>query len=706
MKQIITLCLLAFIGTTTLNAQNTLNQLGLSSSTTSTVAYSIRKLSSNYTGSAIRVRRSSDNTTLDIGFTNNGDLDTATLKSFVGSNNGFVSYWYDQSGNGKIAIQASNSLQPIIVSTGVINRSGGLPAIKFNGSSTYLRATLTSLTASTNHTLNCVAAAATGNMVTLSSAASNNRNSCLGAGFNNGGNSGAVWFGGYGQGGSFNSGTATTQISIRSKVYASGKINGYFNGYNTLNISNVTYNLTTPDVLIGCQNIGLNQFLNGSASEVLVFTKDISNADKENIELSQSNYYGICLTTSSLTTQNACDSYTWNGVTYSTSGSYTKTFTGGNSKGCDSIATLNLTIKNATTSTDSATVCGSYTWNGVSYNNSGTYTRTFTSGNSQGCDSTATLKLTIKTTSSSTTNATICSSQLPYSWNGLTFTAAGSQTKTGFTNSQGCDSSATLNLTVVSTLPAITSTSAVCAGSTTTLSNAIPGGVWSTQATSQATINASTGLVTAKNAGTITIQYSKTGCGSVTKSFTINPIPAVPTITYAPGTVNPQAGAPTGGFCVGKTFTVVGTPNVPTGAWSATGTVSITNGGVVTINAVGAGTIKYTYTSAAGCINSRTMVGNGFACAARGVSVSGEGLVVSGDFTMYPNPAKSVVSLQVDQLIGKGQIIVTDVYGKQIKTQYLSMGTNTIDVSNFSKGMYFVSMITSQGKTTKKLVVE
>jgi hypothetical protein len=48
----------------------------------------------------------------------------------------------------------------------------------------------------------------------------------------------------------------------------------------------------------------------------------------------------------------------------------------------------------------------------------------------------------------STTSLSICNNQLPLVWNGLTFTTAGSQTKTGLVNSIGCDSSATLNLTV------------------------------------------------------------------------------------------------------------------------------------------------------------------------------------------------------------------------------------------------------------------
>jgi Secretion system C-terminal sorting domain len=73
---------------------------------------------------------------------------------------------------------------------------------------------------------------------------------------------------------------------------------------------------------------------------------------------------------------------------------------------------------------------------------------------------------------------------------------------------------------------------------------------------------------------------------------------------------------------------------------------------------------------------------------------------------MYPNPAKSFISLFVNTLIGNGTIVVTDLYGKQIKTQSLSMGTNTVDIANLAKGVYLVSTITNEGKTTKKLVVE
>jgi hypothetical protein len=93
-------------------------------------AYSLRKLRTAYTGSAIRVRRSNDNTEQDIGFTAGGDLDTASLKTFVGANNGFVTTWYDQSGNARNATQTTAGSQPRIVNTGTIERVNNKPCIR------------------------------------------------------------------------------------------------------------------------------------------------------------------------------------------------------------------------------------------------------------------------------------------------------------------------------------------------------------------------------------------------------------------------------------------------------------------------------------------------------------------------------------------------------------------------------------------------
>lgn len=98
-----------------------------------TVAYGLFKLSSTAIN-CIRVRRSSDNTELDIGFSGN-DIDASALTAFCSGTNGFVATWYDQSGNANNAVQASASVQPQIVTSGVINTdSSGNYSALFNGS--------------------------------------------------------------------------------------------------------------------------------------------------------------------------------------------------------------------------------------------------------------------------------------------------------------------------------------------------------------------------------------------------------------------------------------------------------------------------------------------------------------------------------------------------------------------------------------------
>ena len=136
----------------------------------------------------------------------------------------------------------------------------------------------------------------------------------------------------------------------------------------------------------------------------------------------------------------------WNNVICSNAGTFTKRLT--NAAGCDSVATLVLSVKLPTSSTQNIAVCANdmpYNWNGVDYNSAGTYVQNLT--NAVGCDSTATLNLSVKQVSTSNHNISICSSQLPIVWNGLTLTAAGNYIA-NLNSANGCDSLAILNLTV------------------------------------------------------------------------------------------------------------------------------------------------------------------------------------------------------------------------------------------------------------------
>ena len=117
-------------------------------------AYSVRKLSKDYSGFAMKVREntSTNNYTADVGFDDDGRVsassplsnksagsaagDTLGAWATAGSYNTIqCTTWYDQSGEGVNAVQTSPTLQPIIYSSG-LNTEGdpARAALLFDGS--------------------------------------------------------------------------------------------------------------------------------------------------------------------------------------------------------------------------------------------------------------------------------------------------------------------------------------------------------------------------------------------------------------------------------------------------------------------------------------------------------------------------------------------------------------------------------------------
>ena len=87
-------------------------------------AYSLRLLDSTYTGALVEVYNGSSYA--DIGANVFGELDTVALAAHCGSSDGFVSKWYDQSGNTNTAAQTNTANMPKIYdgTTGVITENG------------------------------------------------------------------------------------------------------------------------------------------------------------------------------------------------------------------------------------------------------------------------------------------------------------------------------------------------------------------------------------------------------------------------------------------------------------------------------------------------------------------------------------------------------------------------------------------------------
>jgi hypothetical protein len=146
----------------------------------------------------------------------------------------------------------------------------------------------------------------------------------------------------------------------------------------------------------------------------------------------------------SFSSAQVCDSYLWKGIYYTESGTFTFDTIG--QFGCDSVATLELTILEKTYSTDTRFECDSLIWlDGNTYTESNnTATHTIEYGNSNGCDSIITLDLTIHEVDSISSDTTVCDVFL---WGDSTYTVSDTITRT-LVASNGCDSIHTIILTV------------------------------------------------------------------------------------------------------------------------------------------------------------------------------------------------------------------------------------------------------------------
>ena len=104
-------------------------------------AYSLRNLANNVTD-VVRVRRSSDNVEQNFTAT---QITDGTLTTFTGANDGYVTRWYDQSGNSNNASQTAAANQPKLVSSGVVELSNNKPSLRFKegASNRYLNQPLT-----------------------------------------------------------------------------------------------------------------------------------------------------------------------------------------------------------------------------------------------------------------------------------------------------------------------------------------------------------------------------------------------------------------------------------------------------------------------------------------------------------------------------------------------------------------------------------
>lgn len=269
-------------------AQNTLDKLGLTASTPATAAYSLRLLSSAYTGYAVQVRRI-DNSVLDIGFTVNGLLDSMALKAFVGSENGYITTWYDQSGNGYNATQTSEVNQPQIVVAGIIEKHNLNPYMTYSGAQWLILPISSVRETHPNFTVN---------MVYQNTNLTGNQGlwGCDDGGWDRlqllsfGGNA----FGLSNGGGTTSNATNNTNRNIYTAIMNHGVSNGTYTVVNGAIGTTFTEGGggSTTNLAIGAIASG-NLPFKGNTSEFLAFRSSLLPAEREIIEANQQLYYDI-----------------------------------------------------------------------------------------------------------------------------------------------------------------------------------------------------------------------------------------------------------------------------------------------------------------------------------------------------------------------------------------------------------------------------
>jgi hypothetical protein len=353
--------------------------------------------------------------------------------------------------------------------------------------------------------------------------------------------------------------------------------------------------------------------------------------------------------TNSVINQVQCNGtpFVFNGQTYSTAGTYTQYYT--NVAGCDSNYTINLSFGAPTTSSISVTTCDYYLFGNQPLFNSGIYTQVFP--NASGCDSTVTLNLTIN---NSVFNYSFVSNCGPYVFNNQTFTTTGFYSFY-YTSAQGCDSVIDIDLEIKEPT-----------SSTQTVS-ACQSYVFNGQ--------------TYTSSGTYTsIIPNSVGCDS---TITLNLTIVSPNIAVS------QAGA---------VLTSAAT-SPATYQWIDCSTNSPITGATnqsYTATANGSYAVIITINSCSDTSTCRPVTGIGI-----------DEINSLNGIMIYPNPTTSKLNIDLNQTVANSKIEIRSVAGQLLYTnEAIKSNTIEVPVSEWANGMYFISFYTQDKKWVGKFMKE
>jgi uncharacterized protein YjdB len=243
---------------------------------------------------------------------------------------------------------------------------------------------------------------------------------------------------------------------------------------------------------------------------------------------------------------------------------------------------------------------------------------------------------------------------------------------------------------------AIAGTFTVCAGATTTLTDATTGGTWSSSTPTVGTIGSATGIVTGIAAGTTTITYNAGTTGTATAVVTVSAAGAAPIV----GATH---------VCLGSSPTTTLTDATTGGTWTSSTVAKATIGsttGLVTGVAAGTTTISYTASNACGTATA-TKIMTVYAVGACPLAVNNISNMPSTGLSVYPNPNNgSFTLLMQSDNIEEAHVVICGISGEKVK-EFITNTNTTVDMKlPRVTGMYFISVTTSQGNYVSRLLIQ
>ncbi len=297
--------------------QNTLDNIGLTSSTPASVAFSLRQLSTSYTGPLVRIKVGTsfydvypDASTKNFSLISKISASVSTYNAGVAapsanalstiisaSTDATVAIWYDQSGNGTNVL-TNSSLGPKIINQGSILLMYGKPTVYFAGAISNSVPLVSSSTVNYNSqqtaTINAVAQNI-GSTSNISGIYSTGLSGGWGLNYDPTASAPGYWLDGSGCNQAFSGATSTTPKIITgflNKTTNSSIIyeNSVLKGTKTMtcNIDNGI----ADKICIGvrAENGGTRKF-DGNISEVILFPSILSNSNQTLLETNQNTTY-------------------------------------------------------------------------------------------------------------------------------------------------------------------------------------------------------------------------------------------------------------------------------------------------------------------------------------------------------------------------------------------------------------------------------